>query len=118
DRIDPVLQMQQLAVGSVVEIAATRSRAEDHLLRLLLEPRLGDQLEAAAVDVERCLRAHEGDHGAAVGVAESAFEIDLEVAGSIGAWLTTAIHKQGLDRIGGLPDALGRVEAAHADGPD
>src|SRR5262245_42031288 len=49
--VDPVLQVQQLPIGSVVEVAPAVSLPEDQLLRLPLRPRLRVQFVTAAVDV-------------------------------------------------------------------
>src|SRR5262249_22321824 len=109
DGVDPVLQVQQLAVGLRIEIAAARQlRVENLFFRLeLREAGLRGQLKAAAVDVHGAFAAHELDHGAVAGVAEGALEVHLQVV---------AIAEERLDGVGRLPDIASSDEVADGDG--
>src|SRR5262249_24387188 len=75
---DPVRQVQQFAVGLIVEVAATVALAQHHLLRLHLATRLRVQLVTATVEVQRRVAAHELQHRAVARVDEGALKIDLQ----------------------------------------
>ncbi len=106
DALDPVRQVQQLAVGVGVEIGAARAFAQNKLAGLELAAALGMDLVPSAVKIERGFAAHEFTHRGVAGVDERAFEIGLH--------FLLGILKQRLDGVGRLPQALGLEVVANA----
>src|SRR5687768_14736834 len=80
EAVDPVREVEQLAVGPVVEVGALAAGAENHFLGLALAVVVRVELVSPAVDVEGPFGAHELDARAAAGVGEGALEVHLDAA--------------------------------------
>ena len=106
DALDPVGEVEEFAVGFVVEVGAAIARAEDQFFGFA-SVAFGMNLVAAAVEVERGVAAHELEHGAVAGVDERALEVDLEVL---------RVGEQRLDGVGRLPDVFADVVVAERRG--
>ena len=105
--LEPVGQVEQFAIGLVIEVGTPAAGAQDHFLGLDRLVGVGDQFHAAPVAVNAAFGAHEGDHRPVPGVAEGALKVGGHAAG---------VGEQGLHTVGRFPHALGVDETAHRGG--